>query len=244
MPERLFPLHADAPAEQESPRHGFQGDRGRAGDLHGVPQALTIAISREAGSRGTSIAHRAGAKLGWQVYTQEMLEYLVQEGNFRQTLLEQLTPTATHWVEEQAEQLQAEQRMSRHPTVVDMARLILALGATGEVVLIGRGAGFVLPARSTLHVRLIAPLPDRIAYMGQWLRMTVEEASEQVRVRDDRRTEFLQTHYSRDANEPYHYDLVLNTSLLGEELCAQLIAQAARAKLVGWSLTEEADEAS
>jgi len=42
----------------------------------GVPAGLTIAISREAGSRGASIAKRAGEKLGWEVYSQDLLEYL------------------------------------------------------------------------------------------------------------------------------------------------------------------------
>ncbi len=221
----------------ESPRHGFQGDRG-GGELHGVPAALTIAVSREAGSRGTSIAHRAGAKLGWQVYPQETLEYLAQQDNFRQDLFDQLAPTAVHWVEEHLEQEQRSGRVSPHPSLADMARLLLALGVAGECVLIGRGAGFLLPARSTLHVRLVAPLQDRIAYMAQWLRLTGDEAAEQVRLRDERRARFLQDHYFRDAAEPYHYDLVLNTSLLGEELCAQLIAQAARAKQACWSAGE------
>jgi cytidylate kinase len=241
MPDRQPFLNDDATTGPESPRHGFQGDRRRGGDLHGVPAALTVAISREAGSRGTSIAHRAGAKLGWQVYTQEMLEYLTQEGGFRQNLLDQLAPTAAHWVEEQLEQGQRAGRLSRHPSVVDMARLILALGVTGEVILIGRGAGYVLPARSTLHVRLVAPLQDRVKYMSQWLRLTVEEAAEQVRLRDERRADFTRTHYQHQPGELYQYDLVLNTSLLGEELCAQLIVQAARAKLAGWALSEEVD---
>src|SRR4051794_6716030 len=173
IPDPRPPLNDEPAPPPESPHHGFQGDRG-GGDLHGVPASLTIAVSREAGSRGTSIAHRAGAKLGWQVYPQEMLEYLTQEGTFRQDLFDQLAPTAAHWVEEQLESGQREGRLSRHPSVADMARLILALGATGEVVLIGRGAGYVLPPRSTLHVRLVAPRQDRVAYMSQWLRLTVE----------------------------------------------------------------------
>ena len=50
---------------RESPRHGFRGDRPMPeGSL--VPASLTVAVSREAGSRGTSIAGRAGQKLGWQ----------------------------------------------------------------------------------------------------------------------------------------------------------------------------------
>ena len=109
--------------------------------------------------------------------------------------------------------------------------MVLALGAQGEVILIGRGAGCILPSASTLHVRIVAPLADRIAYMSEWLRLTVEEATAQVELRDRRRAEFIATHFHRQPSDIYQYDLLLNSTLLGEELCAELIAQAARAKL-------------
>jgi len=196
-----------------------------------VPGSLTVAVSREAGSRGGSIARRAAAKLGWQVYSQELLEYIAQDGNFRQGVEDNLSPAAVHWMEEHLDQLRAEASPGRHPSWLDLARMVLALAAQGGVILIGRGAGFILPARSTLHVRVMAPLPDRIAYMSQWLRLTVAEAAEQVRLRDSRRADFIATHCQRRASEIYQYDLLLNSSFLGEDLCAGLIAQAAQAKL-------------
>jgi cytidylate kinase len=214
-----------------SPHHGYQGDRQPRALTPSVPSLLTVAISREAGSRGGSIAQRVGAKLGWQVYRQDTLEYIAQEGNLRQDLLENQTPAARAWVEENLDRLLKQQNLSRHPSVLDMARIILTLGATGEVILLGRGAGCILPARSTLHVRIMAPLPDRIAYMAQWLRLTMEEASAQVHDRDNRRAEFIETHFHRKPADVYQYDFLLNSSLLGEETCAQLIAQAAHAKL-------------
>jgi cytidylate kinase len=196
-----------------------------------VPVSLTIAISREAGSRGGSISQRAALKLGWQVYRQETLEYIAQEGSLRQELSQDLSPAAAQWVEQHLDRLLREQNLSRHPSVVEMARIILSLGAGGEVVLVGRGAGCILPSASTLHVRVIAPLADRVAYMAQWLRLTSEEAAEQVRLRDTRRSDFIATHFHRQPSDIYQYDLLLNSSLLGEELCAELIVQAARAKL-------------
>jgi hypothetical protein len=212
------------------PQHGFQGDRAPPAAPPAGPTALCIAISREAGSRGGSIARRAGAKLGWQVYTQELIEYISQEGTFRQDLMEATSAAGLGWAEERLEQLLREQNLSQHPSLGNLARIILALGAQGEVILLGRGAGRILPARTTLHVRIIAPLADRVAYMSQWLRLTIEEAAEQVRLRDARRAEFIATHFHRQPNDVYQYDLLLNSSLLGEELCAELIAQAARAK--------------
>jgi hypothetical protein len=237
MPENLTD-HSErqddsGPALRETPQHGFRGGA-RAGGA-GVPVSLTVAVSRESGSRGGSIARRVGAKLGWQVYGQDLLEFVAQEGANRQEILENLSPAAAALVERQMDGLLRTQNLSRHPSLLAMARTILALGATGEVVLVGRGAGYLLPRASTLHVRIIAPLADRVAYMGQWLRLTEDEAAEQVRLRDRRRAEFLSTHFHLEPADIYQYDLVLNSSLLGEELCAELIAQAARAKLTNWS---------
>ena len=113
---------------------------------------------------------------------------------------------------------------------------MLTLGAEGNVVLIGRGAGCILPPETTLHVRIIAPEADRVAYMSQWLRLTSEAAAEQVRLRDSRRAEFITTHFHRQPGDIYQYDLLLNTSLLGEDLCAELIAQAARVKTAALGL--------
>jgi cytidylate kinase len=235
MPERLSNLdeeHRDDNAVilPESPHHGFRG----ASDppaTPGVPAGLTVTVSRESGSRGGSIARRAGAKLGWQVYSQELMEFMAQEGAHRQEILDNLSPAASAWVEAELDRLLRAQELSPHPSLLAMVRMVLALGATGEVVLVGRGAGYLLPRASTLHVRVVAPLPDRIAYMSQWLRLTEDEAAEQVRLRDSRRAEFLSTHFHRQAADVYQYDLLLNSSLLGEDLCAELIAQAARAKL-------------
>jgi hypothetical protein len=220
----------DNPGAQ-APRHGFQGDRGAVPVRPTVPASLTVTISREAGARGGSIGRRAARKLGWQVYDQEVLEYIAQETTVRQEVVGGLAPTAVAWVEERLQLLLREQNLSQQPAVVNLARVVLTLGAQGQVVLVGRGAGCVLPPESTLSVRVVAPLADRIAYMGEWLRLTVEEATERVRLRDSRRAEFLAAHFHRQPGDVYQYDLLLNSALLGEELGAELIVQAARAKL-------------
>ena len=217
--------------ERESPRHGFQGDRAPAPPPPSVPASLTIAVSREAGSRGGTIARRAGKKLGWQVYDQELLEYIAQEGAFRQGIAEALPPAAAVWAEERLQALTREQNLSKHPAILELARIVLALGAQGDAIVLGRGAGCILPPESTLNVRIMAPLADRIAYMSQHLLRSEEETAIEVELRDRLRFEFITTHFHRQPTEVYQYDLLLNSKLLGEEISAELIAQAARAKL-------------
>ena len=62
-------------------------------------------------------------------------------------------------------------------------------------------------------------------------RSTEEEAAEQVRKRDDRRTDYLATHFHRKPNDVHVYDMILNTSMFGEERSADLVAAAAKAKI-------------
>ena len=59
-----------------------------------------------------------------------------------------------------------------------------------------------------------------------------------MELRDRSRAEFIDTHFHRQPADVYQYDLLLNSSLLGEDLCAELISQAARAKVVARWPTE------
>jgi len=231
QPGDLAEMEIDA-GEGAPPAHGFRGGPG-GGTRRAAPRGLSIALSREAGARGGTIARLAGQRLGWQVYDQELLEFMAQDAAARQALTEDMTPECVAWIES---------RLSEIGEVGDghtanLIRLMLELGANGEVVIIGRGAGCVLPTSTTLHVRIVAPLPDRVAYMGQWLRLPADDAAKHVRTSDGRRAEYLRTVFGRPATEPHQYDVVLNSSTLGEEACAELIAQAARARwghLAGW----------
>lgn len=209
-----------------TPRHGDRGDSRNGGPR--FPRTLTVAVSRQSGARGGSIAKRVSRKLGWQIVDQELMEFIAQKGGSD----DDLSAAAHDWAEERLADLIDQGMLAGGPAVVSMARVALTLGALGEAVLLGRGAGHVLPPANTLHVRIVAPRADRIAYMSQWLRLTPREAEKQVDLRDDRRNQYLLDHFSVEASDPIHYDLVLNSSLLGEELCAELITQTARAKLM------------
>ena len=214
--------------EERGPLHGYRGEADQpAADRW--PSGLTIALSRESGARGGSIAKRVGHKLGWQVVDQELLEFLTQD----ELAFQELPAAAREWADERLDQLLRSRVLSTEPGILALARSVLLLGSQGEVVLVGRGAGYLLPPATTLHVRVVAPPDDRIAYMSQWMRLTADEAGEEVRRRDARRTEFLSTNIRQPANDPYAYDFILNSSRLGEEASGELIVQAARGKLLG-----------
>lgn len=218
------------------PRHGYQGDRGAAPMARMAPMGLAVAVSREAGARGGTVARLAAEKLAWQVYDQELLEYTAQNPVIRQGMMSDLSPACVDWITHRLKELERTCGLGASIDVRNLAEVILALGAQGQVVLIGRGAGCVLPRETTLNVRVVSPLRERVAYMSQWLRMSSAEAAERVRQRDERRAEFVQRHFRRTPADVHQYDLVLNSSLLGEDGCAELISRAA---LLRWGEVAE-----
>lgn len=216
-----------SPTFDPVPHHGDRGQQtARAPKF---PRTLTVAISRQAGARGNTIAGRVGRKLGWQVVDQEMLEHIARQGG----AVDELSAAAREWAEERLVMLRRNGTLSNDGDAIEMARVILTLGALGEVILVGRGAGHILPHASTLHVRVVAPRADRVAYLSQWQRLTPHEAEQQVDIRDRHRTQYLLDHLNADPSDPINYDLTVNSSLLGEALTAEVIVQAAKAKLLG-----------
>ena len=211
------------------PVHGFRGDTPTPPPLT-HPRGLSVAISREAGARGATIARKVGELVGWQVFNQEGLDYLIQDDTARGQLLAEVPASARAWADAHLARLQLNQQIASDPDTVAMIRILLAVAARGEAVIVGRGAGFLLPAESTLHARVVAPFERRVAYFAQSLRLSREEASAEVRARDDRRAEFLKRTLNRDPADPIGYDVVVNADRLGLEGAAQFISWAIRTK--------------
>src|SRR5688572_30181497 len=157
-----------------APHHGDPGEH-----PHGyrfAPPALTIAISRETGSRGATIGKRVAQRLGWSYYDQELLQYLAQGDHRDDELLAELAPDARDWVRTHVELLKQVSGIARSPKELYVSQVILAIAARGRAVILGRGAGAILPAQCVLHVRIVAPLADRVAWIRQLHRFTNEQA--------------------------------------------------------------------
>ena len=189
-------------------------------------RAFTIALSRESGARGTSTAREVGARLGWAVYDHELLERIAQEMKLRTSLLESVDEKRVSWLQECVEALASVPSVSGSAYVRHLTETLLSLAAHGECVIVGRGAAQVLPAETTLRVRLVAPMEWRLRAMSQKLGVSREEAACQVERIDRERVDFVRDHFHKEATDPRQYDLVLNSSRFTVGECADLIVEA------------------
>ena len=101
----------------------------------------------------------------------------------------------------------------------------------GHVVIVGRAAQAILAnRRDVLHVRIVAPLKQRITYVAR--REGLDEAAVQARIqlKDRDRTRYLQSQYHFDVNDPLLYDLVINTGVIDLDSTVDLVCIALERK--------------
>jgi cytidylate kinase len=198
-----------------------------------VSHAFSIALSREAGTLGTSVAQEVGRLLGWQVYDHELLEQIARDMGLRTSLLESVDERQQSWLHEVvgayvAALVTGDEApwVSESAFIHQLIETVLALGVHGECVIVGRGAAFILRPATTLRVRLGGPLKERIAAWRRKLNLSEREAAQRIRTTDRERTDFVRDHFRKDPTDPGNYDLVLNAPRLSVAGCAGLIVEA------------------
>src|SRR5262249_11644309 len=148
----------------------------------------------------------------------------------REQFLADIPESAKSWADTHLARLHREYKATAGDDLKQMIQLVVAVAARGDAVIVGRGAGFLLPPQSTVHARVGAPLEARDAYFAQWLRMTRAEAAVEVQERDDRRAKFLSRTLGCNPDDATGYDVIVNSQRLGIESAAQFIGWAVRTK--------------
>src|SRR5436190_2679045 len=238
--------------------------------MNANPQAIAamsaITISREYGSGGGEIAARLAHRLGWQLIDHAIIEQTARELEVHETevekhdeeyvesarpgilerILEQMAPSAPMTggggvfirPSSSAEVLAYQETMRN---------IITAAATTGHVVIVGRGGQVLLAdKRDLLHVRVVAPLEQRVAYVVRREGLDTEAARKRVQAKDQARTRYMQTQYQSQHEDPHLYDLVINTAVLPldsavDQICLALEGKASRLNVPVQQLGPAAD---
>ena len=210
-----------------------QFQRGRAAGTDAetdVRRAVTI--SRQAGCGALAVAEKLAHYLHehsprnarpWTVFDRNLMERVLEDHDLPPRLAQFLPEDRVSYLEDiMADLLQtypSSQTVVRHAT-----ETILKLASLGNAILIGRG-GNVITSRlpNMLHVRLIAPLEERIVYASETYSMTKIEARKFCLTKDFARERYLKKYFHADINDSLLYHLVINTGLVGCDESAKLI---------------------
>jgi cytidylate kinase len=202
------------------------------------PQQPSITISRETGSGAVTVAQMLVEQLnaasessvntaGWMVFDRNLAKQVLTDHELPQNWERFVVEDARLPVEAIVEEL-----LGLHPTqwtlVQHTTKTILRLASLGRAILVGRGAEAItsrLPF--VFHVRLVAPLENRIQHASRYYNLTEEDAARMIKEADHARRRYLRRYFDADVDDPLLYDVVLNTGRLGFVRTAEIIAQAA-----------------
>ena len=206
------------------------GGEAGVGAETGARRAVTI--SREAGCGALAIAERLVRRFqelspkhdeSWKIFDRNLMDKVLEEHGLPAYLAKFLPEDRVSEIEDFVADI-----LGAHPSlrkmVAQSAETILKLAAMGNVILIGR-AGNLVTARlpRVLHVRIVAPLEQRIALCQKEYGMTRAKARAFCRSEDLGRKRYVRKYFNADVADPLLYHLVINTGLVGYDDAAKLI---------------------
>jgi len=202
---------------------------------------MIITISRQFGAGGSEVARRVAEALEWRVVDNELIDQVAQRAGlpakevarreerapgFLERLSRALARSAPELFPKPADKVP-------EPEEAELVRVtesvVAELAVQGRVVLVGRAGSAVLRgAHDALHVKLVAPVADRLQTAIARLQLDPREAEKVLQETDANRGRYLKQHYGRDWEDPTNYHMVLNTGALGLDGAVELIVAHAK----------------
>lgn len=194
-----------------------------------------VTLSRQAGCGAAVVAeklarylptHIPGDNRPWTVYDTNLIDKMLADRGLPTYLSKILREDRVS----QLEDFMAD-ALGVHPPSTTLLQhvteTLLKLAGDGNVILIGRGGNMVtakLP--HVFHVRLVAPLAQRIEHCAATLQMTRDQAAKFCHDEDHARKRYFKKYFNADIDDPLLYHMLINTGQVSYDEAARIIGDA------------------
>jgi len=210
-----------------------------------IRQRPAIAISRQTGAGALTVANSVAQRLNvdhqgdpprpWTVFDRNLAQRILEDHQLSASMEPHIPEDAKHPLTDALESA-----LGLHPSFWILRQhtveTIRRLAARGNVILVGRGASAItaeLP--HVLHIRLVAPLADRVLNFANYHQLPPDKAARLVQETEERRRRYVRTYFDADTDDPTNYDLTINTGRSGFEQAARMIINLLFEKLAALS---------
>ncbi len=208
-----------------------------------------VTLSRQIGSEGNAIAERICAQLGYRYFDKQLIveaaaaaglgeqevidfseeHYKVQD--FLSRLLRSRPHTLKEWIVREDTHHTIDTLSARQLDEAQCIALVrYAVESTyksGNAVIVGRGGQAILRGKpGVLHVRIVAPMEDRIHRLREQGIVGMAEIKLTIAEKDRATAQYLKRFFGVEWNDPDLYHLVLNTGLLDVDAASEIIIAA------------------
>ena len=202
---------------------------------------FVITIAREFGSGGKEIGVKVGELLGIPCYEKEIITKASEYSGLNEELFEQvdeklrgnvwgkklLNVPARYVITPEKKAFVSDDNLFHF-----QRKIIEKLARTQSCVIIGKCADFILWNDPFMfNVFIGAPFCDCVRSISERLHVSEEKAAKMVRTTNQYRADYYRYYTGgRDWKDPLNYFMYLNSSQIGRQQCAELIATYTRNK--------------
>jgi cytidylate kinase len=201
-----------------------------------------ITISRQTGAGSYEVSERLikildkqtkESEQKWTYFNKELIKKVIEDHNLPEIVSNYLAENKYQHLTDAVYELLGV-KPSDWTLIQKTTETILQLARMGKTIIVGRG-GNVITAKlpNAFHIRLVAPLENRINHVREVFGFSKQKAIEYIEKEDKNRKKYLKTHFFRDPDDPTLYHMILNTGLLSYDEAAKIIAEALRVKFPG-----------
>ncbi len=197
-----------------------------------------VTIARETGAGGTDVGRLLATRLGVELVDGSLIDEVARRLQLPREEVEDQEEHPRSIVERLLRgmalaqgpigvdgSLAAEVPSDQHDAIVALtAQVIREAARSGDAVVVGRGAGFVLAELpGAVHVFVCAPVEVRVRRLTALWGVDETTARRRLQADDARRRAYVREVHGCEWRDPLNYDLSIDTGRVGYEDAAELI---------------------
>lgn len=181
------------------------------------------------GAGDAEVARKLAEDLGLDLFDREIIHRIADSTHLSERVVSSLDEKHRELLTDWLAAIAGRSYLSPAEYRYHLSRIVGTVAHHGGAVILGRGAHLILGQGAALRVLLVAPLEARVRTVTAHEGLSEPEARHRIATIESDRRAFLLTHFHADLADPTHFDLVVNTAVLGVEgACAAIQAALAR----------------
>ncbi|MDO4284920.1 MAG: cytidylate kinase-like family protein [Eubacteriales bacterium] len=195
-----------------------------------------VTITRQFGSLGRPIARRMSELLGIEYYDRDLVDQAAEKLNLPESVVneneESAQPAAAPFYLRRMQFPLGKGTSTRQDEIFAAQQNIIKFLADKETcIIVGRCSDFTLEEmENAVHVYIYAPYEKRVENCVKDLHMDINEARKLIVDVDEARKSYHLHYAGYLPNDELHKDIMIDSSLLGEEGTAEYLAELIRRK--------------
>lgn len=200
-----------------------------------------ITIGRQYGSAGHAIGALVAEKLGYPFYDKQLVEIAAKNSNISDETVKHIDEKATSSLLYSLASGSYSLRGINGPLYYEMplndklflaqSEVIKEIASKESCVIVGRCADYVLDDAedvNLINVFIYADMDFRVKRVMETFEITEKQAKDKINKTDKQRKTYYSYYSNRDWGKLSNYDVCLNTSKIGIEKAAEMIANLVR----------------